>query len=343
MTNAYTALSNSPAARPQAWLASRRRLMALAVALAAVAMPAGCKKKGDPVEAVTTGSAPVVKRKARDAGAAAATALPSEATRMRAPAGDAPAIPGAPVGDAAAIVPAPAPEAVTPEALANPVVAPSADPPAGALARGPAGEAPPELALAAPSRGGADSPLGSAAPEAAPPTGALRPAEDRLAPEPAPVAALEPPPSERPGAMDSGEPALDITGYLSAVDITRVLGDKAKLRRGELPGAKPSPTYNVLYFQPEKGDQFGLAVQVWRDSNLAESRTRFNTMRNTYSNVAPTNKVTDQGFRAFFGGVVSLVFADQRRPLVVAVNCSTKTCTADQLIELSNRVNERLR
>lgn len=143
--------------------------------------------------------------------------------------------------------------------------------------------------------------------------------------------------------MDTGEPALDITGYLSSVDITRVLGDKAKLRRSELPGSKPSPTYNVLYFQPEKGDQFGLAVQVWRDSNLAESRTRFNTMRNTYSNVAPTNKVTDQGFRAFFGGVVSLVFADQRRPLVVAVNCSTKTCTADQLIELSNRVNERLR
>ena len=143
--------------------------------------------------------------------------------------------------------------------------------------------------------------------------------------------------------MDSGEPALDITGYLSAMDIARVLGDKAKLRRAELTGAKPSPVYNVLYFQPVKGDSFGLAVQVWRDSNLAESRTRFNTMRNTYSNVAPTNKVTDQGFRAFFGGVVSLVFADQRRPLVVAVNCATKTCTADQLIELATRVNERLR
>ncbi len=145
--------------------------------------------------------------------------------------------------------------------------------------------------------------------------------------------------------MDSqaGEPPLDITGYLSAVDVARVLGDKAKLRRGDLPGALPSPVYNATYFQPDKGDHFGLAVQVWRDSNLAESRTRFNTMRNTYSDVAPTNKVTDQGFRAFFGGVVSLVFADPRRPLVVAVNCSTKVCTADQLIEIANRVNERLR
>ncbi len=345
MTNAHTALSPSPAARQHPWLGGMQRLTAVAAALVAVAMPTGCRKKADPVEAVATGNAPMVKKKSRDAGATAAAPLPSEATRMRAPTNDSPTAPVAAIADAAAIRPAPGPEAATPETALAPVQAPSAEPPAGAAA------AP---ASAPAGRAGAGSPLGSAAPEAAPPLGALRPAAEAPGAEgPAPeapvlpvgappVAAAEPPP-ERPGALDSGEPPLDITGYLSTVDVTRVLGDKAKLRRSELPGAKPSPTYNVLYFQPEKGDQFGLAVQVWRDSNLAESRTRFNTMRNTYSNVAPTNKVTDQGFRAFFGGVVSLVFADQRRPLVVAVNCSTKTCTADQLIELSNRVNERLR
>jgi hypothetical protein len=141
----------------------------------------------------------------------------------------------------------------------------------------------------------------------------------------------------------SGEPALDITGYLSVADLERVLGPKVKLRRGDLPGTPPSPTHNSAYYAPQKGDGFGVALQVWRDPNLAESRTRFNTMRNTYSNVAPTNKIAEQGFRAFFGGVVTLVFADPRRPLVAAVSCSTKVCTADHLIELSKRVAERLR
>lgn len=345
MTNAYTSLPNSSAARPHPWRARLQRLAVVAVAAGAVALPSGCKKKGEPVEAVATGNAPMVKKKARDAGSTAGAALPGEATRLRAPAGESAVAAKPAIADAAALRPAAPPESATPEAALAPVVAPSAEPPAGAVAdRAAMGRAPSGRATA-------ESPLGSAAPEAAPPAGAMRaarepePAEAAPAAEigPAPVVAVGQPPAERPGAMDSGEPALDVTGYLSSVDITRVLGDKARLRRSELPGSKPSPSYNVLYFQPEKGDQFGLAVQVWRDSNLAESRTRFNTMRNTYSNVAPTNKVTDQGFRAFFGGVVSLVFADQRRPLVVAVNCSTKTCTADQLIELSTRVNERLR
>lgn len=139
------------------------------------------------------------------------------------------------------------------------------------------------------------------------------------------------------------EPPLDINGYLSRADVEKVLGPKQKFLRADLVGVNPSPNYNSVFFATEKTDLFGVAVQVWRDPNLAESRTRFNTMKNSYSNVAPTTKVTDMGFRSYYGNVVTLVFVDPRRPLLAGVSCSTKLCTADQLIELARRVAERLR
>lgn len=341
MTNALIPLTQADHRRHRRLGPALRALGALAVAAALATLPAGCKKKEDAVEAVKPSKPPVVKRAARSAADSPTAGLAQEATPTRA--GRAPMQP--------APVPSTAPEAATPAGAAAPAGpaaagAGQAAPVAGAVPTAPTVPTQPDPA-AAPTQ---PDPAGREA-QAAP----AERAGDRAAAQ-APVAEAETPPSapapmpeapvmERPGAMDpqAGEPPLDITGYLSAVDVARVLGDKAKLRRGDLPGALPSPVYNATYFQPEKGDHFGLAVQVWRDSNLAESRTRFNTMRNTYSDVAPTNKVTDQGFRAFFGGVVSLVFADPRRPLVVAVNCSTKVCTADQLIEIANRVNERLR
>lgn len=352
MTNALLPLTQADLRRHRRLGAALRALGVLAVATALATLPAGCKKKEDAVEAVKPAKPPVIKRTARATDAPAA-GLAEGATPTRA--GRAPM---QPTLLQPAPVPSTAPEAATPAEAAAP-----ADPGTAGAGQGAAvaGAVPTDPTL--PSQGNPAAVLGGAPLAPTQPDPAGREAQaapagragDRAAAQPA-VAEAETPPSapapmpeapamERPGAMDSqiGEPPLDITGYLSAVDVTRVLGDKAKLRRGDLPGALPSPVYNATYFQPEKGDHFGLAVQVWRDSNLAESRTRFNTMRNTYSDVAPTNKVTDQGFRAFFGGVVSLVFADPRRPLVVAVNCSTKVCTADQLIEIANRVNERLR
>jgi hypothetical protein len=214
---------------------------------------------------------------------------------------------------------------------------PTKNPLAAAAVAAPA----PVPAPVVPTPAGANKP---AAPEekpadaAAKPTGVVTDAARRT-PDPAPATALP----GRGTAPGPDELNLEVSGYISVADLERVLGSKQKLRRSELPGIAPSPRYNSLYYAPDKGDGFGVGVQVWRDENLAESRTRFNTMRNTWSNVAPTNKVTEQGFRSYFGTLVSVVFADPRRPLVAAVSCSTKLCDADMLIELSKRVAERLR
>lgn len=324
-------------------LSTRVALLVAAVGLCGVA---GCKKKDDKpaMEAVETGKKPpIVKKK------------PVAAADRPAPA---PAAPTPVAPEALAAAPSPA------EPAAEPAAAPAADRPA--RAEPPAG-AEPSAAVERPA--GAEQPGAAERPAAAEPAAADRPGPGReavavqapaAAPEVAPAvpgapvqapsaeplaAAPEAPAPEAapPGPRAPGEPPLDVNGYLTAKDLELVVGTKIKFRRADLPGVAPSPTYNALYYQPEKGDQLGVAVQVWRDNNRAESITRFNTMRNTYSNVAPTNKVAEQGFRAFFGNVVSVVFADPRRPLIASVTCSTKICTADQLIELGRRVAERLR
>lgn len=164
---------------------------------------------------------------------------------------------------------------------------------------------------------------------------------DRHAPEAVPEAPKVAD-AARPVEVPSGEPPLDIMGYVSIQDLELVIGGKVKFRRADLVGVAPSPNYNALFYEPEKGEQFGVALQVWRDPNVAESRTRFNTMRNTYSNVVATKAVTEQGFRSFYGNVVTLVFAHPTRPIIAAISCG-KICTADMIIELASRVSQRLR
>lgn len=211
--------------------------------------------------------------------------------------------------------------AAEPTAKADEAAAPAEDPAAAAAAEADARKAAEEAA-----RKAAEEAAKQAA-EAAPPA----------APE---VAA--PTPSLR-GESAPVEPALDITGFLSLADLEHVVGKKVRFRRGDLPGITPNKSYNVLYYEPQKGDDFGVSVQVWRDLNLIDSRTRYNTLKNTATNVVATSTVGDQGFRSFFGKVVTLTFADARQPLVASVSCSTRFCKAKELIELARRVAERMR
>jgi len=246
-----------------------------------------------------------------------AAALPAEAT-ANAAAKVAPA-------PAAAVLPATPPAPAVPATAAGSALAlPTAAPPP---------RLPPEVrAKVEEIHGGGDDATGGR-----PAGGGL----DRHAPEAAPEAPRVAE-AARPVDVPSGEPPLDIMGYVSIQDLELVIGGKVKFRRADLVGVAPSPNYNALFYEPEKGDQFGVALQVWRDPNVAESRTRFNTMRNTYSNVVATKAVTEQGFRSFYGNVVTLAFAHPTRPIIAAISCG-KICTADMIIELASRVSQRLR
>ena len=291
--------------------------LGLALALGGAA---GCKKSGEPVEVVQGKKPPIVKAKK--------------------PGGDAKAKPG----DAAK---APiAPDAGGQHPLPKPVAVAQAPTPTAAPGSSAAAAAAPVVPVPAPLHG--KLPLAAAKPEPAKPEPAKpEPAKPEVAKVEPPAPAFkapEPPPPV--GAVTvratPAEAPLDVNGHIIAADLPKVLGTKQKFHRTELVGITPTPAYNAMFYATDKPDQFGVSVQVWHDPNLAESRTRFNTMKNSYSNVTPTNKVTDMGFRSFYASVVTLVFVDPRRPLLAAVSCSAKVCTGDQMIELARRVAERL-
>ena len=315
------------------WLTGARVGLGLALAFGAAT---GCKKSADTAQAGS--KPPIVKAKKPGADAKAGDeakgAKPGDAAAKPGDGAVKPAKPAevAKALAAAPIRPAPPPAAPTPET-----------PPPAAVPAPPVA-VPPASAVAAP------------APVVPVPVGRGKPAEvvakaEAVKPE---VAKPEPPKPEvrpeapplPPGAVTvhatPGEPPLDVNGYIIAADLPKVLGPKQKFHRTELAGINPTPNYNAMFYAADKPDLFGVSVQVWRDPNLAESRTRFNTMKNSYSNVSPTNKITDMGFRSFYGNVVTLVFVDPHRPLLAAISCSTKVCSGDQMIELARRVAERL-
>ena len=310
--------------------AAGRPVVAVALALALVAAN-GCKKSGDAADASATKKPPIVKAKKGgvDAKAPVGPAAADGAAKAK----------GSPGPATAPTVASPRPPAPRPAGVAE-APTPAVAPPAVVLAPAAAPVVPVPVG-----RGKPDEVAAKAAP------GKLEPAKLEPAKVEPPKVVAQPVPKVEEPALPPGaisvhavptEAPLDVNGYIIAADLPKVLGPKQKFHRTELVGINPTPNYNAMFYATDKQDLFGVSVQVWRDPNLAESRTRFNTMKNSYSNVSPTNKITDMGFRSFYGNVVTLVFVDPRRPLLAAVSCSTKVCGGDQMIELARRVAERL-
>ncbi len=318
-------LQRFPIHRPL--LLAARLGLGLALALGGAT---GCKKSGDAVEAVQGKKPPIVKAKKPGADAKGKAGDAVAKADGDANSGRTPQAAAAPAAPTPTVAPAPVP-AIAPAVVAAPAPAPAPVVPVP-VGRGKAADVVAKADKAEPAKADAAKPE----PAKAEPPKPVRP-------EP-PVKAEEPP--LPPGAVavhaTATEPPLDVNGYIIAADLPKVLGSKQKFHRTELVGINPTPAYNAMFYATDKPDLFGVSVQVWHDPNLAESRTRFNTMKNSYSNVSPTNKITDMGFRSFYGSVVTLVFVDPRRPLLAAVSCSTKVCTGDQMIELARRVAERL-
>ncbi len=144
------------------------------------------------------------------------------------------------------------------------------------------------------------------------------------------------------GEGPPAEPALDLTGFLTLRDLENTF-EKATFRRADLAGVRPNKGYNSIFFEPTKGDGFGVSLQVWRDANLIDSRTRFNTLKATSTNALDTTALPELGFRAYYGGVVTVTFVDARQPLVASLSCSTKLCKKEQIIRLARIVAERMK
>lgn len=296
-----------------------------------------------PAESAVAKKAAPEAAKPAEAPAPAPGAAPTEsgAVAEAVPAGATPPAPAAAPGAEAVAAPAPAaaPEAaavggaaVGGAAVAAPVPAdPAAGTPLGAAAGGPAAVPAADTQAADAARAAAETAARDAA-------AAAEPAADPGVGAAAPIQG-----ARLRGETPPAEPGLDLTGFLTLRDLENRLVKAPPMRHDDLPGIKPTQGYNAIYFTPAKGNAFGVALQVWRDPSLIDSRTRFNTQKNTASNAVDTQILGDLAFRSYFGGVVSLTFVDARQPLVATLSCSVKLCNKDQFIALARTVAERMR
>ena len=113
-----------------------------------------------------------------------------------------------------------------------------------------------------------------------------------------------------------------------------------KFKEGTLEGQTPSPRYNALYFEGDRKDVFGVAVQLWHEPALKDTRARYEQMKIGYPNVQETGNITNYTFFSHWGKVYHMVFMDLKRRRVATV--SSEALTPNQLFTVATRVRDRL-
>jgi hypothetical protein len=135
---------------------------------------------------------------------------------------------------------------------------------------------------------------------------------------------------------------LNIDRILTVSDVKEVTGQKRLTSLGPLPGIQLSEHYNSRYMAPPKRSTFGSSVQIWKETLMRDMNERYSRMRRDYPNITDTNAITPKGFFSYWNDVMTLVFMDFQKKLLVAVSCSTEICTPEQLYKLAQRAKSQL-
>lgn len=133
-------------------------------------------------------------------------------------------------------------------------------------------------------------------------------------------------------------PPIPISHALSSNELKEMTG--MRFKEGVLEGQSPSPRYNSLYFEGDRKDVFGVAVQLWHEPALKDTRARYEQMKIGYPNVQETGNITNYTFFSHWGKVYHMVFMDLKRRRVATV--SSEALTPNQLYTVATRVRDRL-
>jgi len=130
-------------------------------------------------------------------------------------------------------------------------------------------------------------------------------------------------------------PPLDVARFLSLSKVRSITGSQTLSTVGALSGIDPSPHYNSLYFAPPRRADFGVAIQVWRETTRRDANERFRRMRRDYPNAEDTSAVTPKGLFSYWGDMMTLAFLDFSKKTIVAITCSQKICDQQELYKLA--------
>ena len=91
---------------------------------------------------------------------------------------------------------------------------------------------------------------------------------------------------------------------LTAKDIASVAGEKVAFRRVPLPGIPTTDDQDALYFEPEKGANFGFAIEVFRGRDQEAVRERYAAMLASYPSATEIAPVAGKTFFAYWDEAV---------------------------------------
>ena len=136
--------------------------------------------------------------------------------------------------------------------------------------------------------------------------------------------------------------SLNITRILPIADIKKLTGRKQLTSVGTLPGIAATATYNSHYVAGSKRAHFGVSVQVWKETMMRDINERYSRMRRDYPNVTDTNSITPKGFFSYWNDIMTLVFMDFQKKLIVAITCGSGLCTPEKLYKLATQAKVQL-
>lgn len=130
---------------------------------------------------------------------------------------------------------------------------------------------------------------------------------------------------------------------ITASHLAKLLPKKARFRRTTLPGILPDGRYNVVYFEPQGGQGYGIGVQVWLSKTESGAQSRLVRMKRFYPNVEATTDVGKMAFLAYRNDIVYLNYFLEEKKMVVSVTCSRKLCPQyDDLLNIARMVRIQL-
>ncbi|NUN15988.1 MAG: hypothetical protein HUU55_20365 [Myxococcales bacterium] len=135
-------------------------------------------------------------------------------------------------------------------------------------------------------------------------------------------------------------PPIPIDHALALSELQSISGKQFKI--SSLSGQKSGPSYNSLYFSPKIGQDFGVAVQLWHESSIRDTRTRYEQMKASYPNVQETGNITTYTYFAHWKEIYYLVFMDLKKRRVVCVSGSNKALSPNQLFTIATKIRDRL-
>ena len=90
------------------------------------------------------------------------------------------------------------------------------------------------------------------------------------------------------------KPPVPIAHALKAQELKELTG--ITFKPSLLDGQLPSPRYNSLYFKNGRGEKLGVAVQLWHEPALKDTRARYEQMKISFPNAQETGNITKYTF-----------------------------------------------